>query len=105
MADSVIIASEHSTTFVGPDAIKLYRAVTLKHSIKMWVDHGIIPTRGVTITHMMKLATGYTGITYKRGPAGAAMAIEDLDKWINAMKAAIPIEQHPRETVKPIERG
>lgn len=57
-------------------------------SLKLWAVTKIIPTRGVTITKMLQMATGYTGRTYKRSEA--VIAANDVKKWADEMKAAIP---------------
>lgn len=77
------------TSFVGPDAVNLFRAATLKGALKMYAACKIVPTRGVTATSMLKMATPYTGKTYKRGEH--AKAAEDMTAWIETMKAALPI--------------
>ena len=69
-------------TFTGPDGVNTYRAAVLRSSIKLHKSTGMIPTRGVTITRMFKLATEYTGKTYKRGAHDAAIA--DLQEWLDA---------------------
>ena len=94
MTDSYIALDSQSrpTTFAGPDATKLYQAMVLKSSLKLYAATGMIPTRGVTITRMLTLAGSFCGKTYKRGDARQAAA--DLQIWIDAMKCAIPI-QHP----------
>lgn len=78
------------TSIVGPDAMALFRAVSLKSSLQLYQKTGLIPTRGVTLTVMLKLAGQYSGKTYKRTEIDKAKA--DLQKWIDTMKAALPIE-------------
>jgi hypothetical protein len=78
-----------STTLTG-DAIKLYAAAQLRGFIKLYMQTKLIPTRGVTISHMLKLATQTTGKAYKNNAAGWQAAIDDLDRWVQTMKAAIP---------------
>lgn len=77
------------TTISGKDGMNFYRAITLKSAIGLHMKTGLIPTRGVTITSMFKMATEYTGKTYKRGQHEAA--INDLGVWIDTMRAALPI--------------
>lgn len=91
MTDSMIAVNKGSTTFIGPDATNLYRCAVLRGAIKLWAGTGIIPTRGMTITRMLAQATGYSQKPYKRGEA--LKAVEDLTQWIEAMKAALPIER------------
>ncbi len=87
-----IDAQGRATSFVGPDATKLAAAIILRSAIKLWAKSGIIPTRGVTISKMLSLASNYTGKTYRAGKAGAAKAQSDLTIWIDAMQAAIPVQ-------------
>ena len=93
--DSFISHSPSGILFSGPDAIRLQQAITLRSAIKMYVRSGgqIIPTRGMGITKMLKLATSITGLSYKRTQAEDAM--RDLHIWIETMKSALPIfEEH-----------
>jgi hypothetical protein len=87
--ESHIEVSRHATTFVGPDAINLFRATVLKAGLKMYADIGMIPNRSWTPTAMLKMATEYTGKTYKRGQH--AIAAEDVRVWVETMKAAMPV--------------
>ena len=91
--DSFISHSPSGTTFFGSDAIRLQQAITLLSAIKMYVVSGgqIIPTRGMGITKMLKLAGGVTGKTYKRSQIADAQL--DLHIWIETMKSALPIFQ------------
>jgi len=89
MQDSHIDLTNGGTSFVGHDAVNLFRAMTLKSSIRMYMKCGLIPTRGVTITKMLVMAGEYTGKTYKRGQGELAM--NDLVVWIETMKCAMPV--------------
>lgn len=77
------------TSFVGPDAIKLFRAITLASSLRLFANTGMVPTRGVTGFMMLKMATEFTGKTYKRGQH--TKAAEDVATWIDTMKLAMPL--------------
>jgi hypothetical protein len=77
------------TSFVGPDAVNLYRAIVLASSLSLYAKTGMIPTRGVTGTVMLKIAAEYTGKTYKRGQH--ALAAEDVKVWVNTRKLAMPV--------------
>jgi len=70
------------TTFIGTDGVNTYRAIATKAAIKMHQACGMIPSRGVTITKLFKVASEYTGKAYKRGQH--AQAIADLQVWIDA---------------------
>lgn len=87
--NSQITIGKGGTVFEGPDATALFRAMTLKGALGLYAKHGIIPTRGVTITRMLAIATEYTGKKYRRGEAAKAAA--DVEVWCNTMRAALPI--------------
>lgn len=91
MSESRIETSNgNAVGFVGPDATNLFRAVMLRASIKLFADTGMRPTRGVGMRQMLDMATGYSGKPYN-GRAGLALAMADLDIWINNMRSALPI--------------
>lgn len=76
-------------SFVGPDAVNLYRAITLRSALSLFAKTGMVPTRGVTATSMLAMASEYTGKKYKRGQH--QQAANDMVTWIETMKAALPI--------------
>ena len=78
-----------ATSFVGKDAVNLFRAATLKASLTMYAKHKMLSTRGLTPTLMLSLATEYTGKKYKRGQH--QQAADDIVIWIETMKSALPI--------------
>lgn len=80
--------SSGGTSYVGPDAVNLFRAKLLAESLRMYARCGLIPTRGVTPTRMLAMATEYTGKTYKRGQY--VQAADDIQKWADTMAVAIP---------------
>lgn len=86
----VILHKGGGTTFQGPDATEWVRATTLVSALSLYAKAKIIPTRGVTATRMLKMATHYTGKKYKRGEHAKAAA--DVRIWANTMKAALPVE-------------
>lgn len=92
--DSYINAGAGGTSFVGPDAVELFRAITLRNGISMHQKCGMIPTRGMGIVNMFKLAHQYTGQKYKRGEH--QRAIDDLTVWIETMRSAIPVTGNER---------
>jgi len=91
MSDSHVVVNADGTPFifVGPDAVDLFRVRVLRSSIAMHKRSGIIPTRGVTITKMLAMASQYTGRPYKRGQHDQALA--DLDRHLAAFTASMPI--------------
>ena len=80
-----------ATSYVGRDATELFRVNMIKVSIKLYMKTGMIPTRGVTINKMLKMAEQYTGRKYKKSEA--AYAVEDLHNWVTCMVSALPIEE------------
>jgi hypothetical protein len=84
-----------ATSFVGPDAIRLFQAATLKSHIKLYAKSRIIPTRGVSFTKMLRMAADLQGLPpYKRFQnvqQAADKVCADLDAWMAAMKSALPI--------------
>lgn len=87
MTDSYIQNGPSGIVFVGPDATELYRAATLRSALGM-LAVGITPTRGLTTSKALKMATRYTGKKYKRTQVEAARA--DIKHWCDTMSAALP---------------
>jgi hypothetical protein len=71
----------NAITFRGPGGVATYRAIALKHGLKLYADCGIQPNRAWTPMAMLATAGQITGKTYKRGQY--AQAIADLTAWIN----------------------
>jgi len=88
MTDSYVEHGKGGTMFVGPDAVRLVQALTLASALKLYALHKIIPTRGVTPTLMLAMASAVTGKRYKRGAYLTAAA--DVDKWAREMRDALP---------------
>lgn len=84
---SIDIRSNGGATFAGPEAVDVFRAITLKSALGL-LQKGISPTRGFTMTRALVMVTSYTGNVYKR--TEAARAVADLEVWIATMRAAIP---------------
>lgn len=85
---SEICVGASGTTFAGPDAVLLHRAMTLRAALKL-AQAGIRVRRGLSRTRLLEIATQITGKPYGRQEAPAA--IEDLTTWIDTMKLALPI--------------
>lgn len=86
--DSSIDHGPGGTAFVGPDAMLLFKAAQLAGFLRLYQRTGMVPTRGVTATRMLQLATEITKKPYKRGEY--LKAADDLKVWCDTMKAAIP---------------
>lgn len=96
MTDSFLQVDDQGkvSSYVGPDAVELYRVKTLRSFILLWQRTKIIPTRGVTITKMLAQASAITKKPYK--VKQTQVAADDLAKWIGAMLAAIPVEKRSK---------
>ena len=91
MSNSEIITSAGGTTFAGPDAVALFRAMALKSGLKLYARTGMRPNRAWTPTAMLRTAAAITHKTYKRGEF--EKAADDLHIWIETMKSALPVEE------------
>jgi hypothetical protein len=91
-SESKVIVSPSSTTFVGPDAVELYRAQVLLNALGL-LHVGICPTRGLTLTRALVMASQYTAKSYKR--TELAQARLDLRTWIESAKGNILTESKP----------
>lgn len=77
----------------GTDAVRCYQVACLISALKMMrVSNGrVIPTRGYTMTKGLRMASTFTGRTYKR--TEAEQAERDLRVWLENMKSTIPVVQ------------
>ena len=66
--------------FEGKAGVQTYRAITIKHGLKLYAKTGIKPGRAYTPTAMLRAAGEITGQTFKRGQY--AQAIAALEAWI-----------------------
>jgi hypothetical protein len=87
--DSHVHLTDSATSYVGYDATRLFAVASLRASIKLYIKTGMKASRAHTPTAMLAAATRVTGKRYKRGQL--AKAAEDLDLWIAAMHAALPV--------------
>lgn len=75
--------------YSGKDATSLVRAIYAKNALDMYAQTGMKMTRTATPTVLLRIATEYTGHTYKRGQY--VKAADDLQVWIETMRAALPV--------------
>ena len=66
-------------TFTG-NGITTYRAIAVKHGLKLYAKTGMKPNRDWTITSMLRTASHITGKPYTRKQIQEAIA--DLEAWI-----------------------
>ena len=86
--ESEVKIGPFGASFNGPDATRLFHAITLRSALKMH-KVGLKVNRHMTTTKLFGLASAYSGQKYKRGEFDRAM--QDLTVWINTMRSAIPI--------------
>jgi hypothetical protein len=89
MDSELHVSDNRIVAYVGNDATQLFRVKMLRAAINLHAKTGMIPTRGVTITKMFRMAEQYTGQKYKRGEHTRVIA--DLEVWINTMLSALPV--------------
>jgi len=93
----IVLHKGGGSTIAGKDGVFFYRAIQLRTFMKLYRKTGLIPTRGVGAKQMLAIATEYTAKTYKNSPAQMDQAIEDLNTWIETMRAALPVTDNRTE--------
>lgn len=77
--NEISFTANGGATYAGPKGTNVYYLRCLASAIRLYAKCGIIPTRGVTISKMMKQAAAATGQKFKaRDYVGAALAVETL---------------------------
>lgn len=96
MADESAVTFHKGTGAVvhTGDAVKLYQAKVLRQSIKA-CQIGMRLNRSATPTNVMATISKFTGNRYTRGKAGMQKALDDINQWIAACEAAMPVEVKP----------
>lgn len=88
MSNSYIEVGRESTTYVGPDATRLYRAKVLVSACRLFAE-GISPSGKVTATATRKSVEALTGKKYKCGEWNVMAA--DVHQWVVTMECALPV--------------
>lgn len=81
------VSQTGAITVTGKDSIETYRLIALRSALRLWERTGIIPQRGVTISHMLKLSSEVTGKRYPRSKKGAVAAQADLGTLLESRKS------------------
>lgn len=84
MSNAIEYNTQGNAISFNGEGVNVFRAALLASSIGLYSKTKIIPTRGVTITKMLKMAEGYTGRLYKRTQLD--MCIADLNTWVQRRK-------------------
>lgn len=85
----IVLHASGGMTLAGPDAVNLYRALTVVQGLRMYARSRMLLTRGATPAVLLGIAREYTGQTYKRGEY--LKAADDVQTWADTMKAALPV--------------
>jgi hypothetical protein len=80
MNSYVEVKSGSYTAYIGPDEVKFLRVKALRLSLIGYHKFKMLPTRGVTVTVMLRLAGEVTGKPYTR--AKILDAVFDLEQWL-----------------------
>jgi hypothetical protein len=87
---SVIRYSDSGTSFVGPDAVQVFRCRAIASALRLYAATGMQANRAYTPKAMMAAATQITGVVFKaRDYAGAAAA---LTSHADTLQSTIPAE-------------
>jgi len=89
MSESRIEVGAGGQSFVGREAVELYRLAVLASALKLYGQHGIRANRGYTPTRMLQAASQALGVTFKRG--AYLQAAEALLARVDELKASIPV--------------
>jgi len=85
----------HNGRVFSKGDVDIFRAALLAQSLIGYAKCKMLPTRGVTASGMLKMASQYTGKAYKRGDY--MKAAEDLKAHVEFLKAS-------PQTDKPLPR-
>ena len=88
-ASEVVLHQGGGASFVAPDGVNLFRAITLRNTMRLYAKNGMRPNRNLGPAQMLLIAKEYTGKDYKRSQI--EQAVVDVSTWIETMKAALPI--------------
>lgn len=94
--DSYVEVFDGGVAMVGEDAILLFRAITLRSALGLYLKIGMLPSRNITPAKMLALTTTITKQPYT-GNGKYDRALEDLTKWIDTMKAAMPVYEEGKQ--------
>ena len=76
----------------GRDAVNMVGAAGIAAFLRLYAKSGIRPTRGVGPKELLRRASLVTGKRYPLNRAGYLKAADDVSRWVQEMKAALPQE-------------
>lgn len=83
-----------AAAFIGPDAVAVFAASALVAAMRLYAKTGIKANRAYTPRAMLKRAGEICGKTYTRNQM--LLAADDVAKWVQTMKAALPAVEQQR---------
>lgn len=87
---SITVTSDGTIIAAGEMATRLYASRVLRSAIKLWLEHGIIVSRGVSISQMLLSAERTTGEIFKGTMRKRAdKAIASLDAWSETQRRLV----------------
>lgn len=95
-----IIHHDGGTTFAGPDAVAVYRAITISSALRLYAHTGIKANRAYTPSAMLEVAAEITGKHFKRGQY--AEASQALREWARKAREGMDVDARtPERTTEP----
>ncbi len=93
MPESLVRISDHSTAFVGPDAVALFRASAVASALRLFAASGMKTTRGAGPKFLLRQAAPYLppGRKFAANRDGCAAAAEAVDLWKENLRSALPL--------------
>ena len=79
-------------SFVGVEAVEVFRAAVIASGLKLYAKTGMKPNRAWTPTKMLAAANEITGKRFKRGEY--LEAAEAVSAWVQKTKATISAEHY-----------
>jgi hypothetical protein len=83
---SITVHENGGISVTGRESMALYRLIVLKHALVLYAKTGMRPSRHITPTSLLEMASEATGKKYKRGQH--SQAADDLTAVIDAARDA-----------------
>lgn len=87
--NSITLHAGGGMSFVGPMAVEIFQATTVKVALESYAKNRLIMNRSLTLSNMLRYAQQRTQGIYPRSARGARQASADLSTWIEARRAEI----------------
>lgn len=96
-----IIHHDGGTSFNGPGAVDVFRAITIASALRLYARLALMPVRAYTPTAMLRVASEYLGHPFKRGQY--QQAADELSAWAQQARSGMDIDARtqPERTTEP----